>query len=163
MSKNTYHIREIIPSDNIKIARAIRDVLIEFGVPKTGTAYEDISLDKMHETYNEPNAAYFIILKQKTILGGAGIMQLQNSEEHICELQKMYFLPDARNKGLGSTMIDLCLETAKKIGFKKCYLETLPYMKAARKLYTKKGFKSLDAPMGNTGHHNCSMWMLKTL
>ena len=163
MSKNKYHIREIIPADDLKIAQVIRDVLIEFGVPKVGTAYEDTALDKMFETYNKPNAAYFIIMKGKTILGGAGIMQLQNSKENICELQKMYLLPNARGKGLGSKMINRCLDSAKEFGFEKCYLETLPYMIGARKLYEKKGFNSLNGPIGNTGHHNCTMWMLKTL
>ena len=163
MSKKGYHIREITPPDNIELAKAIRNVLIEFGVPKIGTAYEDTALDKMFETYNIPKATYFIIVKDKIVLGGAGIMQLQHSDENICELQKMYFLPDARAKGLGSKMMDLCLKTAKEFGFEKCYLETLPYMEDARKLYSKSGFKSLNGPIGNTGHHNCTMWMLKTL
>jgi putative acetyltransferase len=75
----------------------------------------------------------------------------------------MYFSPELRGKGFGSKMMQRCLETAKEFGFEKCYLETLPYMIEARKLYTKSGFDSLTAPIGNTGHHNCTMWMLKTL
>lgn len=163
MSKNEYYIREILPTDNKEIALAIRNVLVEFGVPKVGTAYEDEALDKMYETYNKPKSSYFIIIKNESILGGAGIMQLQNSEENICELQKMYFLPEARGKGLGAKMINTCFEKARGFGFEKCYLETLPYMKAARKLYVKSGFQSLNNPIGNTGHYSCNMWMIKTL
>jgi putative acetyltransferase len=52
---------------------------------------------------------------------------------------------------------------AKKMGFKNCYLETLPYMKSAVKLYKKTGFVALDAPLGNTGHYSCTEWMIKEL
>jgi len=60
-------------------------------------------------------------------------------------------------------MITKCLEVAKELGYERCYLETLPYMKSAVKLYKKTGFRVLDAPLGNTGHYNCSEWMIKEL
>lgn len=163
MSNNNYSIREIIPTDNKQIAQVIREILIEFGVPKVGTAYEDKALDLMFETYNIPKATYFVVCNDTNIIGGAGIMQLQDSTENICELQKMYFSPTARGKGLGAKMMETCLSKAKEFGFDKCYLETLPYMEDARKLYTKVGFKSLDTPLGNTGHYSCNMWMLLDL
>jgi len=56
-----------------------------------------------------------------------------------------------------------CLTFAKNAGFEQCYLETLPYMKDARKLYKKVGFKSLEKPLGNTGHYSCTEWMIKDL
>ncbi|PHR74017.1 MAG: GNAT family N-acetyltransferase [Lutibacter sp.] len=163
MSTNTYTIREIQQVDNLQIAATVRAILIEFGVPKVGTAYEDKALDSMFETYKNPKSCYFVIVYNKIILGGAGIMQLQNSEENICELQKMYFSPDARGKGLGSKMMQVCLEKAREFGFEKCYLETMPYMEGARKLYKKTGFTTLNEPLGDTGHYNCSKWMLKEL
>jgi putative acetyltransferase len=36
-------------------------------------------------------------------------------------------------------------------------------MKNALNLYEKWGFKYLEAPMGNTGHYSCTVWMLKKL
>ena len=160
---NSYTIREIQLNDNQKLAKVIREVLIEFGVPKVGTAYEDTALDKMYETYNSRKSCYFVIMNAQEIVGGAGIMQLQNSDENICELQKMYFSPEARGKNLGFEMMDICLQKAREFDYEKCYLETLPYMKSARKLYKKTGFKPLNAPLGDTGHYSCNMWMLKTL
>jgi putative acetyltransferase len=163
MTHNNFKIREIKQEDNPKIAKAIRDILIEFGVPKVGTAYADTLLDTLFETYNIPNAIYFVIEKDGEIYGGAGIKHLDNYNGNICELQKMYFLPEARGIGLGSKMMEICLQKAKEFGFEKCYLETLPYMKDARKLYKKVGFKNLDARMGDTGHYSCNLWMLKDL
>jgi len=163
MRKDTIVIREIEEQDDPKIAKAIRSVLIEFGVPKVGTAYADKALDCMTETYSLTKKKYYVVAKGNEILGGAGISPLDNYEGNVCELQKMYFMPEARGVGLGTEMMQKCLNFAKEVGFDKCYLETLPYMKDARKLYRKVGFKSLDSPMGNTGHYSCTEWMIKDL
>ena len=163
MTLNNFTIREITANDNSKIAKAIRSVLIEYGVPKVGTAYADKILDTLFEVYNTDNAIYFVVEKNGEILGGAGVKQLENYKGRVCELQKMYFLPEARGIGLGNKMMDICLKKAKEFGFEHCYLETLPYMQDARKLYRKVGFKDLDAPMGDTGHYSCNLWMLKDL
>ncbi|HUH27012.1 GNAT family N-acetyltransferase [Gelidibacter sp.] len=163
MSKAAILIREIKTEDDMQIARVIRAVLTEMGVPKVGTAYADKALDEMTATYNKDKATYFVIEDQGKIIGGAGIAQLENFEGSICELQKMYFLPAARGKGLGTKMMTTCLQKAKLFGYEKCYLETLPYMTDATKLYSKTGFEPLEGPMGDTGHYSCNVWMLKSL
>ncbi|WP_418498762.1 GNAT family N-acetyltransferase [Flagellimonas sp.] len=156
-------IREIQPEDNEQVAKVIRKVLEDMGVPKVGTAYADKALDDMYAEYGVPNATYFVVEHDGKIIGCAGIAQLQNFEGNVCELQKMYFLEEARGKGIGSEMIQICLQRAKEYGFDACYLETMPYMEAAQKLYKKNGFEYIDAPLGNTGHYSCPVWMLKKL
>lgn len=156
-------IREISIEDNSKIAQVIRDVLIEFGVPKVGTAYADVALDMMYQTYDIEKATYFVVEVDGEVLGGAGIKQLDNFEGNVCELQKMYFSSKIRGMGIGQQLMDVCLDKAKKMGFEKCYLETMPYMTDAQKLYKKVGFDYLEKPMGDTGHYSCPVWMLKNL
>ncbi|TLP81265.1 GNAT family N-acetyltransferase [Maribacter sp. ACAM166] len=156
-------IRKINREDNPQVAEVIRTVLVDLGVPKVGTAYADTALDSMFEHYDKPKATYFVVEKNGAILGCAGIAQLDNYEGNICELQKMYFLESARGKGVGREMIEVCLNRAKEYGFESCYLETMPYMEAAQKLYKKMGFDYIEAPMGNTGHYSCPVWMLKIL
>lgn len=158
---STLKIREIKPKDNQQVADVVRRVLVEMGVPKVGTAYEDKALDDMFSTYQNPRMNYFVLEDEGKIIGGAGIAPLTGLEEKVCELQKMYFLPEARGKGLGAQMMDTCLKFAKTQQFEQCYIETLPYMEDARKLYGRSGFKSLEAPMGETGHYNCTMWMIR--
>jgi putative acetyltransferase len=163
MTPNNFKIREIQPEDNQKIAKVIRKILIEFGVPKVGTAYADKILDTLYEAYDTEKAIYYVVEKEGEIFGGAGIKQLDNYEGNVCELQKMYFLPETRGIGLGSKMMEICLQKAAAFGFEQCYLETLPYMEDARKLYRKAGFQDLKEPMGDTGHYSCNLWMLKKL
>lgn len=160
---NSFKIREIQPEDNQGVAAVIKNVLVEMGVPKIGTAYEDKSLEDMHGTYDHPRMKYFVVIENGKLIGSAGIAPLTGADDDICELQKMYFLPEARGRGIGAEMMQTCLDYAKTVDFKRCYLETLPYMENARKLYARSGFQSLEKPMGDTGHYNCSMWMLKDL
>jgi putative acetyltransferase len=160
---NNIIIRKIKQEDNHAIAKVIRDVLIEHNVPKVGTAYADPQLDHMFETYSNPRSVYFVVEKDGQIIGGAGISQLQNEAESVCELQKMYFLNEVRGMGLGSVMMEKCLAAATAFGYEQCYLETMPYMEAAQKLYKKTGFDYICNPMGNTGHVACPVWMLKKL
>jgi len=160
---DTIEIREIQKNDNGAVAALIRTVLVGHGVAKVGTAYADASLDRMFETYATPQSASFLGVEDGEIMGGGGIAPLENGAAAIWELQKMYFLPVSRGLGLGTKMIGKCLEQAKAFGFKQCYLETLPNMTAARKLYVKSGFRYLEAPLGDTGHNSCPVWMLKDL
>jgi len=153
-------IREIQLKDNAQIAEVIRSVLIELGVPKVGTAYEDKALENMFEYYKNNGGTYFVLTDNNQIIGTAGIGPL---EADTCELQKMYFLPEARGKGYGEQMMKTCLKEAKRLGYKQVYIETMPYMEAAQKLYKKSGFFYIDAPMGNTGHYSCPIYMLKEL
>ena len=156
-------IREVREEDNAALAKAIRQVLIDIGVPKVGTAYADPELDFMYQAYQTTRSAYFVIDEDGVVLGGAGIAPLAGEDPKICELQKMYFLAQGRGRGLGQQMIDHCLAYAKDQNFELCYLETLPYMKAAQKLYLKTGFDYIDGPMGNTGHTSCNVWLTKAL
>ena len=156
-------IRAIQKGDNVQIAVVIREVFISDDYPKTGTAFADTQLDFMFETYDNPRAAYFVVEENGKIIGGAGISQLESSKENICELQKMYFLKEARGKGLGLQMIEKCLAIATEFGYSNCYLETLPEMLVAQNLYKKVGFEYLNSPLGNTGHTTCPVWMIKQL
>lgn len=156
-------IREIQPEDNQQIANVIRQVFIDDNYPKVGTAFADSQLDYMFENYNKSKAVYFVIEENGKILGGGGIAKLDNSDENICELQKMYFLQEARGKGIGLQIIEKCLQKAKEFGYEKCYLETLPEMLVAQKLYKKVGFDYICSPLGGTGHTSCPVWMIKSI
>ena len=157
-------IRPIEPQDNAAIAAIIRTALTEFGANKPGTVYFDESTDHLFELFSStPNSIYFIALQNNAIIGGAGIYPTANLPNATCELVKMYLAKEARGLGLGRMMIDRCMIAAKQIGYQKIYLETMPELKKAVSVYEKFGFEYLDAPLGNSGHSGCDIWMLKTL
>ena len=158
-----YTIRKIEPKDNLKIASVIRNIFEELDAPKVGTAYADPHLNTLSEVYEAENEIYFVVEEDGIILGGCGIGNLMDAEFKICELQKMYLAKEARGKGIAQELMQKCLEFAKQAGYDKCYIETLPFMKDAQKLYVKSGFTYIDAPMGSTGHNACDVFMIKDL
>ncbi len=160
---NELVIREIETADNKDVSHLIRKILLDMGVPKVGTAYADKALDDMCSEYKKPQSSYYVAIKEGKILGCSGIAPLLNSEDNICELQKMYVAEEGRGKGVAQKLIETCLEQAKEYGFEGCYLETMPYMEAAQKLYEKNGFKYVEERLGDTGHYSCPVFMIKYL
>lgn len=156
-------IRPIRPSDNKELAAIVRDTLSEFGAAKPGTVFFDPTTDALFELFRTPKSVYYVAEKEGKILGGGGIFPTEGLPEETCELVKMYLLPEARGIGLGRALIEKCLETAREFGFKQIYLETLDELHLALKIYARFGFEYLKAPLGNTKHFGCGLWMLKKL
>ncbi len=156
-------IREIQFNDNSQIESIIKSIFIELQLPLTGTVYEDVETTQMFESYQEEKAVYFVVEEEGKLKGGAGIRALDSEDASICELQKMYLSYEIRGKGYSKKLLEVCLEAAKTMGYKQCYLETLSELKTAQKLYKQYGFEYLETSMGNTGHSSCGLRMIKTL
>jgi putative acetyltransferase len=145
------------------LAKIVKDTLAEFGANHPNTVYYDPTTDTLFEVFQTPGSKYFLAEIDGEMVGGGGIYPTDGLDPDTCELVKMYLLPQARGRGLGRMLIEKCIEAAKENGYKKIYLETMPELKQAMKVYEKFGFKYLTGPMGNSGHTGCSLWMLKEL
>lgn len=159
-----YQIRPIQATDNTAVRQLIHTVMPEFGAGGAGFAIQDPEVEQMYEAYQKPRAAYFVVVDaEEQVLGAAGIAPLLGGEATTCEVQKMYFMPSLRGKGMGQQLLKHCLKVAKDFGFDYCYLETLTQMTAARALYEKNGFVPLEKAMGNTGHFGCNCFYGRSL
>jgi putative acetyltransferase len=157
-------IRRIQPADNAALALIIRTTLEEFGANHPGTVYYDDTTDALYELFSStPRSVYFVAETDQKILGGGGIFPSPGLPADTCELVKMYLVPEARNIGLGRTIIQKAIDFAKSEDYQNIYLESMPELKQALKAYERFGFKYLDAPMGNTGHFGCDLHMLLPL
>ncbi|HDM8187060.1 TPA: GNAT family N-acetyltransferase [Vibrio harveyi] len=158
-----YVLRPLTKADNSQVADVIRKVSAEYGLTADkGYGVADPTLDDMYSVYDQQGAAYWVVEYQGEIVGGGGFAPLAG-EPNVCELQKMYFLPQTRGHGLAKRIVALSLQLAKQFGYQQCYLETTECLREAVGLYEKLGFEHLDAPLGQTGHDACEVVMLKTL
>lgn len=161
-NQSNYEIRPLTPLDNAAIAAVIRRVSAEYGLTADkGYGVADPTLDSMSEVYQPAGSAYWVIEHQHRILGGGGIAPLAG-EEGVCELQKMYFLPELRGRGLARRLAVQALKEARQLGYCACYLETTANLTEAIGLYRSLGFVQISHAMGNTGHDACEIRMLKT-
>ncbi|PSU94161.1 MarR family transcriptional regulator [Photobacterium leiognathi subsp. mandapamensis] len=157
-----YTIRAITPLDNAAVATLIRRVSAEYGLtPDKGFSVADPHLDDLCQHYQTANSCYWVIEKNNRILGCGGIAPLAGDTQWS-ELQKVFFLPELRGKGLARTLTVKALKFARENGFKGCYLETTEVLKEAVKLYQSLGFVDIPTALGSTGHDACEIHMLKT-
>ena len=138
---NNLLIRTIQSSDNPIIARIVKDTLAEFGANHPNTAYYDPSTDALYEMFQKPGSIYYVALLNEEIVGGGGIYPSDGLPADTCELVKMYLLPQGRGIGLGRTLIEKCIQFAADTGYRKIYLESMPELKQALKVYEKFRFE----------------------
>jgi putative acetyltransferase len=59
--------------------------------------------------------------------------------------------------------MEKCIDSARSLGYRQLYLESLPHFSKAVDIYEKLGFRTLAEPLGNSGHPSCNIWMLLDL
>ncbi|HVZ96213.1 MAG TPA: GNAT family N-acetyltransferase [Chitinophagaceae bacterium] len=161
--KNEVIIRDITESDDLKMASIIRACLEEFGAAKPGTVYYDATTDCLHTLFQKERSRYFVITIDGEVVAGGGIYPTAGLPDDTCELVKMYVSKEARGKGLATRLLRSCIDEAKKNGYKKMYLETMPELTHAIALYKKNGFTFIPAQLGCSGHGGCDLFMMKEI
>ena len=155
-------IREIQEKDNAAVESVIRRCLIEFGGNHEGTAWADPDLGRFSEIYNSEGNKYWVAVDEEgKVVAGVGIGALPGADG-VCELQKMYCLPDHRSTGVSHRLMSIALDYARRY-YKRCYLETLDNMIAAQRFYEKYGFRRIYEPIGDTGHFECDVRYIRDL
>jgi len=156
-------IREIRVEDNKEIAQVIRKALEEYGQAKEGTVYTDPTTDDLFALFKKEGSVYFILELDGKVVGGCGIYPTKGLPIGYAELVKLYLNSSLRGKGFGKELMEKSMEAAQAMGYSHLYLESIPALNEAVHLYEKVGFKKLDAPLGDSGHYSCDLWMEKQL
>ncbi|NNE25431.1 MAG: GNAT family N-acetyltransferase [Saprospiraceae bacterium] len=156
-------IRPIESKDNAQVEKLIVAVMADFQCIGEAYSSSDPEVKSMYAAYNQPGARFYVIEHDNIIYGCGGLAALEQGDPDVCELRKMYFYEELRGHGFGRQLLQICIDDAKALGYKKMYLETVERMDQARKLYLGFGFKPIEHTMGHTGHSGCDNFYLKVL
>ena len=163
MSEKKISLLKIQPEDNAALAKIIRNTLTEFNAAKPGTVFFDPTTDDLFRLFQMPRSYYYTAWLDNKIVGGSGVFPSNGLPNDVCELVKLYLLPEARGIGLGKKLIKICFEKAIEFGYSKIYLETLPELKFALPLYESIGFEYIPKSLTTREHFGCDLFMMKSL
>ena len=74
----------------------------------------------------------------------AGCVALRGIEDFICEMKRLYVIPQYRGQGVGRILARAVIGEAREKGYKKMRLDTIETMKEARMLYSSLGFYAIE-------------------
>jgi len=156
-------IRKVNKEDNVCLARMIRKIFDEHNAPQKGTVYSDPTTDNLYELFQVEKCVLWVVEIDNEIVGCCGIYPTEGLPKYCAELVKLYLSANSRGKGIGKTLMEKSIESARELGYSELYLESFPAFSNAVSIYERQGFLKLDKPLGKSGHTSCNIWMLKKL
>jgi len=155
--------REVKQEDNVPLAIMIRQVFKEHDAPQSGTVYSDPTTDDLFGLFRKSKSVLWVAELDEIPVGCCGIYPTEGLEKSCAELAKYYLAESVRGRGTGRQLMELCIASARQLGYQKLYLESMPHFSKAVRIYEKLGFRKLPFPLGNSGHTTCNIWMLLDL
>ena len=99
-------------------------------------------LETIAKQYNEPGGALLLAYKNNIAVGCVGIREF---DKDSAELKRMYVQPAFRKYKIGRKLLELAIEIAAELKYKKIKLDTLPTMMQAQNLYRSFGFYEIQS------------------
>lgn len=97
--------------------------------------------------YAPPGGALLLAWKDGRPVACVALHEVRSERpgRRVCEMKRLYALPEARGLGLGRALAERIIEEARRIGYDAMRLDTLPVMREAIALYAAMGFREIHA------------------
>jgi ribosomal protein S18 acetylase RimI-like enzyme len=104
--------------------------------------FQDFDHERAHlaAEYGPPGGCLLLAETDGELVGCVGVRRF---EEQVCEMKRLYVNPRHRRGGVGRTLAAASIEEARRLGYTRMRLDTLPEMEAANALYRALGFQPI--------------------
>lgn len=130
------------PEEYLLAAQLFQEYVIEIGIDLTFQNFE-AEINDLQKQYSRPEGVLFLAYDDNDL--AVGCVGLRKLEKTVCELKRMFIKPEGRGKGLGSLLVEKCIEIGIELGDSKIRLDTLSSMHAAIRAYEKAGFYEIES------------------
>jgi len=128
---------------------AVRELLAEYaagvGVPLDFQGF-DREVAELPGAYAPPRGALLVVRVDGAL---AGCVALRPLAGDACEMKRLFVRPAARGLGLGERLALAVVAEARRLGYRRMRLDTLPTMAAAQSLYERLGFRDIPPYTAN--------------
>ncbi len=100
----------------------------------------DDELQILSTMYGPPTGELWLLQANGRFVGCAALRQL---DKHTCELKRMFIQPAFRGLHLGEQLMEVAIDTARKLGYTSIKLDSLRRLAPAVKLYLRYGFTEI--------------------
>ena len=97
--------------------------------------------------YAPPSGEIMVARGQTGLPVGCVALRPVPGEPGSCEMKRLYVRPAARGTGLGRQLALAVMREARRLGYRRMVLDTLPWLREAQTLYHSLGFRQT----GKTG------------
>lgn len=115
-------------------------VFEEYGVSIEAKAVLESDMANL-QSFDPPDGRLLLATEGSRL---AGIGCLRRIRDDTGEIKRMYVRPEFRGKGIGRALLEELLAQAQVAGYKKVYLDSGHFMKAAHSLYRSAGFHEIE-------------------
>jgi ribosomal protein S18 acetylase RimI-like enzyme len=128
----------IEPADDVTVVRAlILEYAASLGV--------DLAFQDFEHEVATLDTYYELMLVARIDGDVAGCVALRRIDDKVCEMKRLYVRPRFRGRDLGRALADAIIGEARKRGYARMRLDTLPSMTSAMALYESLGFRDIAA------------------
>ena len=134
---------DIRPAEWKRDARHVRELFAEYA---DSLGFElsfqdfDRELAELPGEYALPDGCMLLARCEGRV---AGCVALRKISPGLCEVKRLYVRSGFRGKHVGRTLAEAVIDEARKIGYRRMRLDTVPGMKDAIALYECLGFKDI--------------------
>lgn len=103
--------------------------------------YDD-ELKHLESKYGLPFGRLYLAYYDNQLAGCIGLKMIDDKN---CEMKRLFVKPEFRGKHIGNKLVQAIIEDAKAIKYEYMFLDTLPFLNSAIRMYKEIGFYEIDS------------------